>query len=139
MKPWTKLEIQALILNYEGVHAKDLAKETGRSIAAIIKKAKKLGLKSSLRNKGNGRDNKGPNNPNWKWKDWEGHSMKSRAIHESLKRKNKKPSLCQYCKKDRKLNLANIKNHNYTRDIKDYRWLCSRCHSKLDNGIIEIK
>ena len=66
MKRWTELEIQALILNYEGVHARDLAKETGRSVAAIIKKAKKLRLKSSLRNKGNGRDNKGPNNPNWK-------------------------------------------------------------------------
>ncbi len=66
MKPWTELEIEALKLNYSGVHARDLAKETGRSAAAVIKKAKKLGLKSSLRNKGNGMDNKGPNNPNWK-------------------------------------------------------------------------
>ena len=66
MKRWTELEIEALKLNYSGVYAKDLAIETGRSVAAVIKKAKKLGLKSSLRNKGNGRDNKGPNNPNWK-------------------------------------------------------------------------
>ena len=66
MKRWTKLEIEALILNYSGVYARDLAIETGRSVKAVIHKAKKLGLKSSLRNKGNGRDNKGKNNPNWK-------------------------------------------------------------------------
>jgi len=65
-KRWTKLEIEALILNYSGVHARDLAIETGRSIRSIIQKAKKLGLKSELRNKGNGCDHKGPNNPNWK-------------------------------------------------------------------------
>ena len=65
-KKWSKEEIEALVLNYEGVSAKDLSIETGRSINAIIKKAKKLGLKSTLKNKGNGRDNKGSNNPNWK-------------------------------------------------------------------------
>lgn len=65
-KSWTKIEIETLKLNYSGVHAKDLAIETGRSVRAIIQKAKKLGLTSTLRNKGNGRDNKGKNNPNWK-------------------------------------------------------------------------
>ncbi len=65
MKKWTKLEIEALVLNYEGVSAKDLSIETKRSIRAIIQKAKKLGLKSKLRNKGNNRDNKGSNNPNF--------------------------------------------------------------------------
>jgi len=53
MKRWTKEEIEALVINYEGVYAKDLAIETGRTVRAIIQKAKKLGLKSSLRDKGN--------------------------------------------------------------------------------------
>ncbi len=66
MKRWTEIEIEALKLNYAGVSARDLAIETGRSVRAIIQKAKKLGLKSKLRNKGNARDNKGSNNPNWK-------------------------------------------------------------------------
>ena len=66
MRRWTKLEIQALKLNYAGVYARDLAKETGRSVRAVIQKAIKLGLKSKLRNKGNSLDNKGSNNPNWK-------------------------------------------------------------------------
>ena len=68
MKRWSKEEIEALKINYAGVHTRDLAIETGRSMRAIIHKAKKLGLKSTLRNKGNGRDNKGKNNPNWKGK-----------------------------------------------------------------------
>ena len=65
MKRWTKLEIEALKLNYAGVHARDLAIETGHSVRAVIQKAKRLGLKSNFRNKGNGRDNKGKNNPNF--------------------------------------------------------------------------
>jgi len=65
-KKWSKEEIEALVLNYEGVSARDLSIETGRTPLAIRLKAKKLGLKSTLKNKGNGRDNKGSNNPNWK-------------------------------------------------------------------------
>ena len=53
MKRWSEIEIEALKLNYSGVYAKDLAIETGRSVRAIIQKAKKLGLKSTLRDKGN--------------------------------------------------------------------------------------
>ena len=66
MKRWTKLEIETLKLNYCGVSARILSKELRRSIRAVIHKAKKLGLKSSLRGKGNAQDNKGSNNPNWK-------------------------------------------------------------------------
>ena len=53
MKRWTEQEIEALKLNYAGVYAKDLAIEIGRTVRAIIQKAKKLGLKSTLRDKGN--------------------------------------------------------------------------------------
>ena len=52
-KRWSKEEIEALKLNYAGVYAKDLAIETGRTVRSIIQKAKKLGLKSTLRDKGN--------------------------------------------------------------------------------------
>ncbi len=53
MRRWSKLEIEALKLNYPGVYAKEIAKETGRSVRSVILKAIKLGLKSNLRNKGN--------------------------------------------------------------------------------------
>ncbi len=129
MKRWSKLEIEALILNYEGVHARDLATETGRSINAIIKKAKKLGLKSELRNKGNGRDNKGSNNPNF-------GNLKinptSIGIHGWVRKYKPKLKFCENCKKEKRLTLANIKNHNYTRNINDYKWLCYSCHKIMD-------
>lgn len=56
MKRWSELEIEALKMNYNGVYAKDLAIETGRSVRAIIQKAIKLGLKSNLRDKGNSKN-----------------------------------------------------------------------------------
>ena len=139
-KKWTKLEIEALKLNYSGVYAKDLAIETGRSIRAIIQKAKKLGLKSKLRNKGSGKNNVGPNNPNWKWGSEElKYSKNPKAIHEYLKRNYKPPKFCEHCKKIRKLVLANLKNHDYTRNIKDYAWLCISCHLQFDAGKIKLK
>jgi len=140
MKKWTKLEIEALVLNYEGVSARDLSIETGRSIRAIIQKAKKLRLKSKLRDKGNNRNNTGPNNPNWKGiKKKNNLSKNPNAIHQYLKRKYKRPEKCFHCKKKKYVVLANIKNHNYTRNIKDYRWLCRDCHKKFDSGLIKLK
>lgn len=65
MKKWTELEIETLKINYCGVHSKDIAKEVNRTPLAVRLKAKKLGLKSSLKNKGNGKDNRGMNNPNF--------------------------------------------------------------------------
>ena len=139
-KKWSKEEIEALVLNYEGVHARDLAIETGRTQRAVILKARKLGLKSTLRNKGNGMDNRGMNNPNWKGirKD-NPLSKNSNAIHQYLKRKHKRPNKCFHCRKKKYVVLANIKEHNYTRNIKDYRWLCRDCHRKFDCGLIKLK
>ena len=136
MKKWTKLEIEALVLNYEGVSARDLSIETGRSIRAIIQKAKKLGLKSKLRNKGNNQDNKGSNNPNF-------GRLKtiptSKGIHGWVRKHKPKPKICGHCKKEKRLTLANMKNHNYTRDIKDYEWLCYSCHKIMDNSKRDCK
>ena len=66
MRRWTDEEIETLKMNYCGVHARIIAQEINRSVRSVILKAIKLGLKSELRNKGNGQDNIGPNNPNWK-------------------------------------------------------------------------
>ena len=139
-KKWSKEEIEALIINYEGVYARDLAIETGRTPLAIRLKARKLGLKSMLKNKGNGLDHRGMNNPNWGRKGksgkdnpmWKGNNAKSPAFHSWLKRHHKKLDKCEECKNQKKLTLANMNNHNYTRDIKDYKWLCEKCHRRMD-------
>ena len=144
MKKWTKLEIEALVLNYEGVHARDLAIEVGRTPLAIRLKARKLGLKSKLKNKGNGLDHKGPNNPMWgrnglKGENnpcWKGDKAGVEAIHKWIRQNKPKPKRCENCNKLKKLTLANIKNHNYTRNIEDYKWFCEGCHRKMDTSKI---
>lgn len=40
--------------------------------------------------------------------------------------------LCETCGKCPPRELANLKNHHYTKDINDYSWLCHRCHQALD-------
>jgi hypothetical protein len=67
-------------------------------------------------------------NPNWKGDKVRGKDM----YHEWLRRRYPAPKLCENCHKEKKLQLANIKNHVYTRKIEDYKWLCSKCHYNLD-------
>lgn len=69
------------------------------------------------------------NCPNWK-----GNKVKYNGLHQFVASRKPKPQFCEECGKEKKLELANIKNHNYTRNPKDYKWLCRKCHSKLDNN-----
>ena len=67
-------------------------------------------------------------NPNWK-----GDDIKCiNAIHAWIKRRKLLPKKCEVCGEERKLDLANIKNHNYTRKLQDYMWLCRSCHIIFD-------
>jgi hypothetical protein len=66
-------------------------------------------------------------NPNWK-----GDEVKMDAIHDWVKRRKPLPKKCEICGREKKLDLANINNHNYTRKLEDYRWLCRSCHLKID-------
>ncbi len=65
-------------------------------------------------------------NPNWK-----GDLVGYNAIHAWVKRKLKKPALCQKCKLKPSYDLANI-SQEYKRDINDYEWLCRSCHMNSD-------
>lgn len=38
---------------------------------------------------------------------------------------------CEFCNKEEKLELANISG-KYKRDIKDFVWLCHKCHHHYD-------
>ena len=75
------------------------------------------------------RDMSNENHPRWK-----GDKAKKITLHIWIAKNKPKPKVCEICKEERKLNLANIKNHNYTRNINDYRWLCYSCHKKMDMG-----
>jgi hypothetical protein len=66
-------------------------------------------------------------NPSWK-----GNKAGKVSLHLYIKRRKIKPLLCEHCKEKPATDLANLKNHNYSRNIEDYAWLCHRCHQKMD-------
>lgn len=71
---------------------------------------------------------------------WKGDNVKGKdTFHEWLKRKYPAPEFCEKCHKKKKLDLASINGHKYTRNIKDYKWLCRSCHFKLDKIIKNLK
>jgi hypothetical protein len=71
---------------------------------------------------------------------WRGNKVKYRALHGWLKRNKPKSryNLCEFCGKRKnkfgntKLDIANIKNHTYTRKFEDYKWFHRGCHRKFD-------
>lgn len=71
----------------------------------------------------------GDKNPNWK-----GDKVKYHGVHNWINRNYKKPKLCQNCKKNPAYDLANI-SQKYKRDIKDWEWLCRRCHMIKDGRL----
>lgn len=49
------------------------------------------------------------------------------------------PLQCTKCGSTINIELANIKNHVYTENVRDYTFLCSRCHIAFDNRYINLK
>jgi predicted nucleic acid-binding Zn ribbon protein len=70
-------------------------------------------------------------NPNWR-----GENAGYNAIHKWVREHKPKPLLCENCGLEKKLELSN-KDHEYQRNLEDYRWLCDKCHYDYDieNGL----
>ena len=62
---------------------------------------------------------------------WKGNEVGYGALHDWVKSHLPKPKLCQNCRAERKLDLANVSG-KYKRDLADWRWLCRKCHMKSD-------
>ena len=62
---------------------------------------------------------------------WMGNEVGYSGIHEWIKNSLSKPKSCQNCGKEKRLDLANI-SQEYKRDIKDWEWLCRKCHMDKD-------
>lgn len=61
-------------------------------------------------------------NPSWK------ESGYGKAtIHEWITKRKPKPEFCENCGEYKKLELSN-RNHQYSRKVNDYNWLCRSCH-----------
>lgn len=111
-----------------------IAKECRITGVTIQRWLKKFNIKRRTQNEAI----KGKNNPNWKGDDVKNLSV--RAIHIRIVKVKPKPTdgKCDICHKVKdkyshtKLQLSNIKNHQYTLKPDDYQWIHISCHRKYD-------
>lgn len=62
---------------------------------------------------------------------WKGDKVGLGALHIWIKSRKPKTLVCERCFKGEPYDLANISGE-YTRKLKDYKWLCRKCHMELD-------
>lgn len=71
---------------------------------------------------------------------WKGNNATKIANHHYIRRHYPHEGYCETCGTiTNKLDLANIKNHVYTKDRNDYRYLCRSCHEKFDKHLVGDK
>lgn len=64
---------------------------------------------------------------------WKGNNTKTISLHGWIRKYKPKTDKCEICKEKKKLELSfNHDLGDYTRNLNDYQWLCSKCHSKRD-------
>jgi len=80
-----------------------------------------------------GKERRNEKNPAWK-----GNDVGYIRLHIWLRKVKPKPEICELCKIKEPEDMANIKNHIYTRNTDDYKWLCKSCHNKLDRACKEV-
>lgn len=68
---------------------------------------------------------------------WKGKDASLKALHVWILKRKPKPKLCIRCKKVPPKDLANI-SQKYKRDIKDFEWLCRKCHMKKDGRLKKL-
>jgi len=62
---------------------------------------------------------------------WKGDDITYKSLHVWLNRNMIKPTLCQICHLVPPVELANVTGM-YTRDFKNWKYLCIRCHRIFD-------
>lgn len=69
---------------------------------------------------------------------WKGNKVGLNALHEWIINRKPKSKLCECCKVNKPRDLANISN-TYKRNIKDFEWLCRRCHMRKDGRMNNLR
>ena len=69
---------------------------------------------------------------------WKGDSVGLDSLHEWVKNRFPKPTLCSDCLVDPPKDLANI-SQEYKRDLTDWEWLCRRCHMVKDGRLLKLR
>jgi hypothetical protein len=113
----------------------------GHKNSKAVKEKASLGVKRKWRNSKFRKKMKiardkqyGENHSNWK-----GDKAKKEALHIWVRnhKPKPKPKFCEFCYKRKSYDLANIKNHKYTRNPDDYKWACRSCHLKFDRSLVK--
>lgn len=65
-------------------------------------------------------------------------------LHNYIRRRIPMPDKCPKCgRKDKRFEICNIANHvnkkTYTRELKNWEWLCSTCHREKDGSTKRIQ
>lgn len=135
-----------MILKNKGKIKTKKTERKGNKIKKRLFKKRKLKLSKSCWKKGHIPWSKGKkflNRRNEKHFAWKGDKVKYCALHDWIRRYKPKTLFCKKCHKKKRLELANISG-KYKRDIKDYKWLCYKCHNNFDfpdgkKGIWKLK
>ncbi len=104
---------------------REIAKELGCSSSCVKVSLKRQNVKSRSKSEYKLNDK----NPQWK-----GEKAGYGAIHNYVKRRIKKERICNDCKREKPLDMANI-SQEYKREVEDWEWLCRRCHMKKDGRL----
>lgn len=72
-----------------------------------------------------------PHNQGEKNGQWKGEDVGYHALHDYVKTHMTKVLNCERCGLPKKLDIANISGE-YKRDLRDWEWLCRKCHMKQD-------
>lgn len=65
---------------------------------------------------------------------WKGDGVGYAALHNWVRRRLVKPTICPKCGRKGWIELSN-KSHQYKRDLTDWEYLCRSCHSSYDHRI----
>jgi len=76
-------------------------------------------------------------NQNEKNGQWKGDKVTYNALHAWVRRKLPKPDFCPICQRKKKLELM-CKNHQYSRDLEKFIYVCRSCHSAIDQKVLSI-
>ena len=68
---------------------------------------------------------------------WSGNNPSYEALHSWIKRYKKKTN-CDFCNSNKFVELSN-KSGEYKRNLKDWQYLCSKCHHAFDKGKNSIR
>lgn len=64
---------------------------------------------------------------------WRGDKVGRSALHGWVRRRITKPKFCVRCNMNKANDLSN-NGHTYKRNLKDWEWLCRKCHVKKDGS-----